>query len=216
MTHLYEKVVQFHRAFNLPVREKMSEHTVPLDDLVLRRLLLLEEAEEWKAARTHVDALDALCDIVYIALGSVAQLGLATEVIYHPRRLRPAEILLGVYNTALNTCYQLSRRPPCVAGCAQGLFNVLVVCEKSAAGTGYDLDDAFSAVHEANMAKLWTPAETKQVPPGWTRTLAGSPLPTTDKLWIIKDETGKVRKPPSWVAPNLRPFVPAALIAPAG
>lgn len=114
--HPYDAVLEFHRAFGLPIGGGFDDDKV----CKLRVKLMREEATEYYKAEHDYDAAeiaDALADIIYIA-----------------------------YGTAISY--------------------------------GIPLKEIFSAVHKANMAKLWGDGKPRYRP------------------------DGKVMKPPGWKAPK--------------
>lgn len=64
--------------------------------------------------------------------------------------------------------------------------------------TASKLDECFEEVHRSNMAKLWDAGQSYLLSPAWIVT------PTDGHKYIVKDETGKVRKPPGWQEPKLK------------
>jgi hypothetical protein len=84
-------------------------------------------------------------------------------------------------------------------------------------GTAYEygipIAAIWRAVQNANMSKLWTTEELANVPrdEGWkaTDTLQRStlPYPPDAKRFVVHDQHGKVRKPPSWKAPDIKAIV---------
>lgn len=60
------------------------------------------------------------------------------------------------------------------------------------------LDKCFEEVHRSNMGKFWSAEEVATKPDAWTADI------TYADAYIVKDETGKVRKSPSWTEPKLK------------
>lgn len=86
---------------------------------------------------------------------------------------------------------------------------------------GIPLQEIWDAVQTANMSKLWTQRETSQegiqmnfLECGWKSRVA---LPNADlsdpdaRIISVTDETGKVRKPPSWKEPDIRVIIRKAM-----
>jgi hypothetical protein len=66
----------------------------------------------------------------------------------------------------------------------------------------WQIAGALAHVHRANMAKLWTDDQVREaIKPGWTS------KPIGDGRNVVRDEHGKVKKPPGWTPPDLAPFV---------
>jgi predicted HAD superfamily Cof-like phosphohydrolase len=59
------------------------------------------------------------------------------------------------------------------------------------------IDLGFEEVHRSNMGKFWSHDEVADKPTTWTAEI------TYADAYIVKDETGKVRKSPSWTEPKL-------------
>jgi len=82
---------------------------------------------------------------------------------------------------------------------------------------GLPLAQIWDAVQEANMSKLWTDQEYWQRSEEqihWQSTLVEVVAATgSARCWSVKDETGKVRKPPSWKEPNILAIIKGAMNA---
>ena len=77
-----EQVLEFHKAFKIPVATKPLEG-VSKDVERLRLSLLIEEIEELHEALNNgdkIEAGDALTDILYVLLGSYISLGYAAKL----------------------------------------------------------------------------------------------------------------------------------------
>lgn len=75
---------------------------------------------------------------------------------------------------------------------------------------GIPLQEIWDVVQEANMSKLWTRKEidtTPGVPDGWD----AKPVGDLPRMYIVYDETGKVRKPPSWKEPDIKAIIRKAM-----
>jgi predicted HAD superfamily Cof-like phosphohydrolase len=77
---------------------------------------------------------------------------------------------------------------------------------------GIPLAQIWQAVQEANMSKLWTEQEvdTATIPDGWRATIAPHTV-GQDARYLVYDETGKVRKPPSWKEPDITSIIRKAM-----
>lgn len=84
---------------------------------------------------------------------------------------------------------------------------------------GIPLDQIWAAVQEANMSKLWTEKEIAQdgtqmniLECGWKATINEVAAATgTTRCWSVVDQTGKVRKPPSWKEPDIKAIIRKAM-----
>lgn len=78
-------VKEFNRAYSIPTFDKASPHGRCFDSLTLQRKLIAEEFNEflgafgqWSAyggTKTKVQILDALCDLIYVAIGFALKAG---------------------------------------------------------------------------------------------------------------------------------------------
>jgi predicted HAD superfamily Cof-like phosphohydrolase len=81
--HPHDAVMEFHRAFNLPIgdRAMLADKEVR----ALRRRLLNEEFTEYLQAETKddlVEIADALADIIYIACGTAVSYGIPLDRVF--------------------------------------------------------------------------------------------------------------------------------------
>ncbi len=79
---------------------------------------------------------------------------------------------------------------------------------------GIPLATIWDAVQEANMSKLWTHLEWEQRlmdggQQGWVADNVPG-IARSGRCLSVRDETGKVRKPPSWEEPNIVGIIKAA------
>lgn len=81
------------------------------------------------------------------------------------------------------------------------LIDLDVMLTGAANEFGLDLEPGIREVFENNMTKLWTYQELGQIPDGWTCEDKG------DGKFVVKDQNGKFRKPPSWQPPDLRSVI---------
>lgn len=72
---------------------------------------------------------------------------------------------------------------------------------------GIPLDKIWDAVQQANMSKLWNSTEAADAPEGWHLVN----VPDCPGYFIVYDETGKVRKPPSWKEPDIEAIIRQAM-----
>ena len=73
MNNWVEMVTEFHKRFRHPVNEKGYIPTIRED--YLRRDLLFEEVTEYAMAESRVEKLDALADIIVLAIGTALLYG---------------------------------------------------------------------------------------------------------------------------------------------
>jgi len=91
MRDALEKVKEFHKAFDIIIgdttRFSGRHHSVPtsLELEELRRRLMDEEVQEYRDAELADDLVsvaDALCDIIYIALGTAVSYGIPLDNVF--------------------------------------------------------------------------------------------------------------------------------------
>lgn len=112
---------------------------------------------------------------------------------------------------------------------ADGLVDLVYVCLDTAHLYGIPFAAVWRAVQTANMAKLWTKKEAEalfdennNLKPeyrGWTskvssyRPLKKDANDTDPPTYLVLDQNGKVKKPPSWTPPNVRQILLDAITA---
>jgi hypothetical protein len=171
--------------------------------------MLKEEFEEYNASNNPVEKLDAICDLMYFSIGAQLELGIHIDPYSGQasgrgiKKWLPLAAELGYCNTELN------KVPLCERGLTSALNQLNKALEETAAIMGIDLAKAFAEVHQTNMAKLWTPQELAFMDAGWS----ALPVPgRRPEVFIVKNEAGKVRKPPGWKSPELKSFIPTSLL----
>lgn len=78
---------------------------------------------------------------------------------------------------------------------------------------GLPLQEIWDAVQEANMSKLWTYEEVERKDPSWSVRLVQH-LALKERCYSVIDETGKVRKPPSWKEPDIKAIIKRVIDVP--
>jgi predicted HAD superfamily Cof-like phosphohydrolase len=76
-----DMVRAFHVAFDHPVANEPSR--MPPERVQNRAKWLHEEIEEFKAAQTLEDQVDAMVDLIYFALGTMVELGVDSDKVFH-------------------------------------------------------------------------------------------------------------------------------------
>ena len=66
---LVEDVEEFHKKYDLEYEEQISRHLLP-EEKEFRARCMLEELQEYIAAKTLEEEVDALIDLIYFALGT--------------------------------------------------------------------------------------------------------------------------------------------------
>lgn len=80
MDRAWEKVMEFHRRFGVPHED--SPNRLPEKRRQFRATLLLEEIREFQEAETLEDQADAMIDTIYLALGTLVEMGVRPEKLF--------------------------------------------------------------------------------------------------------------------------------------
>jgi len=73
-------VKDFHRAFGHPIGRE--PHMLSKDRVKARSTWMIEEVKEFIRAKTLVDQVDAIADLLYFALGTAVEIGINIEDIF--------------------------------------------------------------------------------------------------------------------------------------
>lgn len=80
MNQDWEKVLQFHQHFAVPVKKFP---TLLTEDRVQKRAeWMMEEIEEFQEAATIAKQADAMIDIMYFALGTLVEMGVKPDALF--------------------------------------------------------------------------------------------------------------------------------------
>lgn len=197
------RVAQFMRAFDQRVPRFWDDHEQAIRPL--RKALIAEEFQEFCDSRTKVDMLDALCDLLYVTHGTLLALGYRADLLVNTGLEQPLPAAVGRAVT------QLSQQP-CQKGdgdrIADLVATVIAVGERTFGLENYR--NAFYAVHENNMKKLWTAKEYGESAPG-DKLQAKVALGQEDneRCYVVTRPDGKVVKPPGFEKVKLEKFVGA-------
>ena len=169
-----------------------SPDFTPCEVCILRSKLITEEAKEFSRAKAYsTDELDAICDSLYVILGTNITMSVPLIEV-------KTKATAPFWPLVLEVTQDLDSRFPCMNIQIKALGALAGYFISFAEDRGYKLLPAFKAVHCANMGKLWT-----------------KPPENTDKLivikkgdlYLVKREDGKVVKPDTFVAPDLTEFL---------
>lgn len=189
----YASVAQFMRTFNQKCYTATSK--TPESVRHFRGDLIEEEYNEYRAgckSDNRLEMLDGLCDLVYVAAGTLLTFGL--QVIPYSAKAPIIENHLEAEAlNAIDECYQPI---PCHKRCYAAMNKLLIRADQI--GKKFNLPEAFRVVHENNMDKLW-----KSMPTG-DGLIA---IPKGEKKWLVKNSEGKVIKPPNHPRPDLKKFI---------
>lgn len=177
------------------------------DDVANGRFHMLEEEyKEWSRADPLSEELfDAQIDILYIAHGTLLALGLpleASELKINHLSTNLTGRKLALHNECALALAAIQKRPLCRERLIPTLNNLIEATYISALANGMDIDRGFTAVHTANMRKLWTKEELPLAPNKQNTTQTQGPGGVT--MFIVYNDYGKVVKPPGWRPANLR------------
>lgn len=190
---------------------------VPKEANANRRLAITgEEVLELCRAQDKTARVDALCDVVWTLIGTAEDFDL--DCMPEDRHLteNPVADLGPTLMMLLSTGIVLSTRTDneadreplvsqdmlrqCMSFAYQALSREVGVAGAQA---------AWDEVHRSNFAKLWTEADVAALAdaghPEWVAT--PTPPGMSDGMFVVRDESGKIRKPPGWVPPNFTAIV---------
>lgn len=182
----------------------------------LRIALLLEEKDELQAAMhqwDRVEILDALCDLQYVLSGAIVTLGL--QSLMNPIAPPPAKKFgvedregLHAMTTLLSIRIKRLGRALSHKDVSQSVFHIVSIQSTlnnliTESGFGDVFADAFLAVHENNMAKVWEDWHVAELVDGFG---------IVECAWkkdhyIVFNDMGKILKPPGFTKVSLAGFV---------
>lgn len=172
------------------------------DSRALWANLISEEFIELTEATTRIDRLDAMCDLLYVAQGAVLSVGLRGDA------YKTFGINKPLTKAVTDAVFQLRKTSPCQAGCRNDTTSLAVTMLRAgnAMFTPEKFIGAFTAVHENNMAKLWTEDDLKHLPADCTQKPKVLGLNNV-RFLVRRKEDGKIMKPPQHKKVDLTPYV---------
>lgn len=226
-----EMVKQWRRTFGLPVSE--TPVVLSADQLKLHAKLISDEADEILDAIStnesglsqwinRLKARDVCVDLVYFVMGLWAEAGLppVEEEFILMRCLdyvmdlkgNNADALKDIHSDIKSVCAQIPAQPDKLLVNAIALIVMSLSIDVIMRELNRFSDD-FSAVHAANMAKLWTEEQVREKlgsPVGWQDEPFTMCYDNSINIWTVKQDeetgmfkvflNGKVQKPPGWKA----------------
>lgn len=195
----YEVAVrEFMTVFEQPFYKHVDE--APIELHKLRARLILEELEEYYAAKERgTEELDALCDLMYVVVGTMLSYAIPIRP-YTSCQLRlpkwtKHDIFARPVLNELHSCF------PCQnIMLAEG--NTLISrIEDVGYLQGYNIRGAFEAVHQNNLDKLWPIPSLNPDHSCVAKNVDGA------TVWLVKDKGGKVVKPDYHTKVDLSPYV---------
>lgn len=147
MDSFYKKVISFHKSFGI----KPYSGNIDDDFINLRYNLFKEELEEYKGAKTLTDKVDAICDMLYIVLGSayLTKTYIKNQKYNLSNSINETDFLYNIF--ALNERFGRKEKGKRV------VFNQIIIEILELARINKVLDilpELFNEVHESNMSKL--------------------------------------------------------------
>ena len=100
---------------------------------------------------------------------------------------------------ARNPGIKRSEQVAALAKLADALTDLVYVIDGTAHEYGIPFEEIWDVVQEANMNKLWTEQEVESIP---AHAKAERVAYGDQKRFVVRDDNGKVMKPPSWTAPE--------------
>ncbi|MGA8943887.1 MAG: HAD family hydrolase [Thermoactinomyces sp.] len=80
MNREWLKVKEFHQAFSVPAGDKPAR--LPADRVTKRFAWMKEELDEFASADSVEDQTDAMIDLIYLALGTLVEMGVKPERLF--------------------------------------------------------------------------------------------------------------------------------------
>lgn len=201
-----DKLVEFQVAYDFAVYPKPEDASFEVHQL--RASLIHEEWLEYMRASTRLDRLDALCDLMYVVVGTAVTYSTPLKDFYEynfpapyaedpiQKRINSTRPEFTELNFVVN---DLRTQFPCQKNMIKGIPPLMEQIEYFAEiYLKFKFGEAFIKVHEANMNKLW------QEPPRNQGELVAKPK---GDRWLVTNLAGKVIKPKSWAPPQLEAYL---------
>lgn len=189
--------ITLHADFPAAVAEFHREFEVPIEYTPLRIELLTEENEELARANNKTEIADAICDIIYVAAGTIVALGEHTwKASYSISTDEPMDIKWAVLY--ISHCIGQVERQNIVSDKIVYCNQIIATCVRLAHTYDIPVMTNFRNVHSNNMAKKWSDDQVHALPSDCTYSLK-----STATGWIVKSPAGKVLKPPGHPKPDL-------------
>lgn len=210
-------VADFHKAFQYRQPEPVLPDLGCLKTNELRPRLIVEEVREFSdayEAGNRVDQLDALCDTQYVLTGSVLAWGYRALWEHHKHVVSLASIRDMKGHVAAMVGLVGQMEVAARLGFANQVLTFLILVQQRVAqcvlhcGFGGVFDEAFQAVHENNMGKLWSEDESDiETKEGMELLGVERFVETVGGKFIAYRHDRKIVKPPSHTKVDLGRFV---------
>jgi predicted HAD superfamily Cof-like phosphohydrolase len=195
--YMHGCISDFQRAFQY---ENFTIASATKEVLKLRSGLIKEEAHEYDTAEDLIEELDALCDLLYVVIGTNVALSIPVARYTSGQLKMNMSTRPAIQDLVQDVTQELDCMFPCPRRLPAGLDKLSQRLVDIAAQRGYDLFNAFTAVHLNNMGKLWTqPA----IDPNLVSKLVGR-----NQFLVKRRVDGKVIKPANHKKVDLRKFIP--------
>lgn len=188
-------VAEWNRVFDLP----------PSKDVAMRMAIVNEEILETVRADNDADLIDGLCDTLWVLYGTVLDFDL------YVANYEGASVLPGILRgraqrmagVMASHSLILSGDSPYEAGDLAFEAIELVVSELVGEFGLPASKEAWNEVRVANFSKLWREDELGTVSQtGWSKRDSGLFHDDGSKLYVVRDNHRKIRKPPHWQGPD--------------
>lgn len=190
-----QKVGLFMRTFLQPT--PMGFINANLDQFELRAALIEEEFLEFLEAKDKLDQLDALCDLLYVAAGGFITCGFRMPQFLERAQVKP-------FARAVAEARRAFIVQPCDAGLRGAGASLLLTNVRVGFAMFKKFSEAFGAVHDNNMDKMWTKDETKTAPEGSVITKKEN---LGDRCYVVLNAKKKIIKPPGFKKVDLTPYI---------
>ncbi len=191
-----QKVGLFMRTFLQPT--PMGFINANLDQFELRAALIEEEFLEFLEAKCKLEQLDALCDLLYVAAGGFITCGFRMPHFHQSAHIKPFARAVAE-----------ARRAFVVQPCCDGLRNNVACLLLTNVRVGFAMfkkfSEAFRAVHDNNMGKMWTQDEVNLIVTAeYTATKREN---FGDRCYVVLNAKKKIIKPPGFKKVDLTPYL---------
>lgn len=199
-----EKVGVFRQAFDFPCTREWNNCSPTA--MNLQATLIREEFKEFTDAKSRVDKLDALCDLAYVIAGGFIACGYRGLELENCSNVHEHPFIKIIPNAAKRLT-----DASCPGGCLRDVGSALFTVVRTGRrlfGAG-NFTNAFLAVHDNNMNKLWTVG---QHAAEFDATSMTSKLvvmdhgASADRYLVKRKSDGKVIKPSDFAKVELTQF----------
>lgn len=188
---IYQKYIEeFRTIFNQHVAKDYEDRDK--DGMKLQAKLILEEFNEYVLAKSRVETIDAVGDLLYVVLGGCSACGI------YPEEYRGNE-LPGNTATKLSLADEvklvvnaLIKEDPLLRFFINKIYWRLNMIARI---MGFDLMAVFEDIHFSNLTKLWEPDDLEKVPINYTYEQAKG---DRQGNYIVRNDIGKVVKAPTY------------------